>query len=65
MQRKTTSMNMRFDPELKEIAARMASRDGRTVSGLIEHLVRREAERQGFIFQQLHPADPSTPECTG
>jgi len=45
--RKTTTLNLRIDPVLKEAVRIAAARDHRSVANLIEVLIRRHCEEIG------------------
>lgn len=46
--RKTATLNLRIDPNLKEAARIAAERDHRSVANLIELLIRRHCETNGI-----------------
>lgn len=52
---KTDTLNLRVTPELKELVRQAAEREHRTVSNLIEVLVRQHCERQGIVIEQEQP----------
>lgn len=45
MERKTETLNLRVTPELKELLRQASSRDHRTLSNMVEFLVREHCER--------------------
>lgn len=46
--KKTTTMNLRVDPAIKEAAREAALRDHRSIANLIELLIRRHCEAEGI-----------------
>jgi len=46
---KTAEINVRTTPALKEAARRAAEKDARTLSGLIEYLLREACEKAGTL----------------
>jgi len=53
MDRKSETLNLRVSPELKALVRLAAERDHRTVSNLIEVLVREHCERLGIASSQV------------
>jgi hypothetical protein len=56
--RKTTTLNLRVDPTIKEAVREAAQRDQRSIANMIEVLIRRHCEavgitipEQGTLFQ--------------
>lgn len=49
MERKSDTLNLRVTPELKELVRQAAAKDQRTVSNLVEVLVREHCARQGIL----------------
>lgn len=50
--RKTTTLNLRVDPALKEAARMAALQDHRSVANLIELLIRRHCETAGIAIPE-------------
>ena len=48
-QPKTAQLNIRIDPALKEAAERYAADDSRSVTSLIEHLLRTTLREKGYL----------------
>jgi hypothetical protein len=44
--RKTTTLNLRVEPAIKEVLREAAQRENRSVANMIEVLVRRHCERE-------------------
>ena len=42
-------LNTRLDPEVKEAAERAAKADGRSLTGLVEFLLRKHCIEKGFL----------------
>lgn len=62
--KKTATLNLRIDPDLKEAARIAAQREHRSVANLIEWLVRRHCEAVGIeipkqeeLFEPAEPVD--------
>jgi len=49
MERKSDTLNLRVTPELKELVRQAATKEHRTVSNLVEVLVREHCTRQGIL----------------
>jgi hypothetical protein len=49
MERKGDTLFLRVTPELKELVRQAAAKDHRTVSNLVEVLVREHCARQGIL----------------
>ena len=59
--RKTTTLNLRVDPAIKEAIREAASRDHRSIANMIEILIRRHCEVVGITIpeqQALFGDDP-------
>ena len=59
--RKTTTLNLRVDPAIKEAIREAASRDHRSIANMIEILIRRHCEVVGITIpeqQALFRDDP-------
>ena len=50
--KKTSTLNLRIDPALKEAARAAALRDHRSVANLIELLIRRHCDAEGIEIPQ-------------
>lgn len=50
--KKTSTLNLRIDPTLKEAARVAALRDHRSVANLIELLIRRHCDAEGIEIPQ-------------
>jgi hypothetical protein len=48
--RKTTTLNLRVEPAIKEALRKAAQRENRSVANMIEVLVRRHCEREGIAI---------------
>ena len=46
--KKTTTLNLRVDPAIKEAVREAALRDNRSIANLIEILIRRHCEAEGI-----------------
>jgi hypothetical protein len=51
--RKTTTLNLRVDPAIKEALREAAQRENRSIANMIEVLIRRHCEIEGIVI----PAD--------
>jgi hypothetical protein len=53
--RKTAQFNMRFDPELKELAEKAAADDRRSLAALIEQLLEDHLREYGYLKPKRPP----------
>lgn len=52
--KKTTTLNLRIDPAIKEAVKVAANRDHRSVANMIELLIRKHCEQEGISIPQQH-----------
>ena len=52
--RKTTTLNLRVDPAIKEAIKTAANRDHRSVANMIEILIRKYCEQEGISIPEQH-----------
>lgn len=52
--KKTTTLNLRVDPAIKEAVKVAASRDHRSVANMIELLIRKHCEQEGISIPEQH-----------
>ena len=52
--KKTTTLNLRIDPAIKEAIKVAASRDHRSVANMIELLIRKHCEQEGISIPEQH-----------
>jgi len=52
--RKTTTLNLRVDPAIKEAIKTAANRDHRSVANMIEMLIRKHCEQEGISIPEQH-----------
>lgn len=61
-ERKTTAINLRMSPEVKELLRLAAAKEHRTLSNMLEYLVLRHCELSGLtvgsVPQERTPASP-------
>jgi len=50
--RKTTTLNLRVDPAIKEAIKTAANRDHRSVANMIEMLIRKHCEQEGISIPE-------------
>jgi hypothetical protein len=50
--KKTTTMNLRVDPAIKEAIREAAYRDNRSIANMIEVLIRRHCEEVGITIPE-------------
>ena len=50
--KKTTTMNLRVDPAIKEAIREAALRDNRSIANMIEVLIRRHCEEVGITIAE-------------
>ena len=50
--KKTTTMNLRVDPAIKEAIREAALRDNRSIANMIEVLIRRHCEEVGITIPE-------------
>ena len=55
--KKTTTMNLRVDPAIKEAIREAAHKDNRSIANMIEVLIRRHCEEVGITI----PEQPDLP----
>jgi hypothetical protein len=56
MERKTETLNLRVTPELKDLLRLASTREHRTLSNMVEFLVREHCERRQIAAQARRPA---------
>tara|TARA_R110002095_G_scaffold184083_2_gene161296 strand:+ start:6371 stop:6562 length:192 start_codon:yes stop_codon:yes gene_type:complete len=52
--KKTTTLNLRVDPAIKEAVKLAANRDHRSVANMIELLIRKHCEQEGISIPEQH-----------
>jgi len=52
--KKTTTLNLRVDPAIKEAIKVAANRDHRSVANMIEMLIRKHCEQEGITIPEQH-----------
>jgi len=52
--KKTTTLNLRVDPAVKEAIKIAANRDHRSVANMIEMLIRKHCEQEGISIPEQH-----------
>ena len=52
--KKTTTLNLRIDPAIKEAVKVAANRDHRSVANMIELLIRKHCEQEGITIPEQH-----------
>lgn len=52
--KKTTTLNLRIDPAIKEAVKVAANRDHRSVANMIELLIRKHCEQEGISIPEQH-----------
>jgi len=50
--RKTTTLNLRVDPVIKEAIKTAANRDHRSVANMIEMLIRKHCDKEGISIPE-------------
>ena len=55
-ERKTTAINLRMSPEVKELLRLAAAKEHRTLSNMLEYLVLRHCELSGLRLKGGRPA---------
>lgn len=50
--RKTTTLNLRVDPAIKEAVKEAANREHRSVANMIEMLIRKHCEQEGISIPE-------------
>jgi len=50
--RKTTTLNLRIDPAIKEAIKTAANRDHRSVANMIEMLIRKHCDNEGISIPE-------------
>ncbi len=50
--KKTTTLNLRVDPAIKEAIKEAANRDHRSVANMIEMLIRKHCEKEGISIPE-------------
>ncbi len=61
MERKTETLNLRVTPELKGLLRLASTREHRTLSNMVEYLVREHCERHQIVVQTQRPASRRKP----
>ena len=56
MERKTETLNLRVTPELKGLLRLASTREHRTLSNMVEYLVREHCERHQIVTPQQRPS---------
>ena len=56
MEHKTETLNLRVTPELKDLLRLASTREHRTLSNMVEFLVREHCERHQIAAQARRPA---------
>ena len=56
MERKTETLNLRVTPELKDLLRLASTRERRTLSNMVEYLVREHCERNQIASPPSRPA---------
>lgn len=56
MERKTETLNLRVTPELKDLLRLASTREHRTLSNMVEFLVREHCERHQIAAHAQRPA---------
>lgn len=51
-QKKTATLNLRIDPQLKEALRVAAQREHRSIANLVEVMIRRHCEAQGIAIPE-------------
>ena len=51
-QKKTTTLNLRVDPAIKEAIREAASQDNRSIANMVEVLIRRHCEEVGITIPE-------------
>lgn len=59
MDRKTETLNLRVTPELKDLLRLASTREHRTLSNMIEFLVREHCERHQIVSPPYSPTGSS------
>ncbi|WP_288356348.1 ribbon-helix-helix protein, CopG family [uncultured Cycloclasticus sp.] len=52
--KKTTTLNLRVDPAIKEAIKEAANREHRSVANMIEMLIRKHCENEGITVHEQH-----------
>jgi hypothetical protein len=52
--KKTTTLNLRVDPGIKEAVREAANRDHRSIANMIEILIRKHCEEVGISIPEQH-----------
>lgn len=52
--KKTTTLNLRVDPAIKEAIKEAATREHRSVANMIEMLIRQHCEKENIIIHEQH-----------
>jgi len=52
--KKTTTLNLRVDPAIKEAIKAAANREHRSVANMIEMLIRKHCEQEGISIPEQH-----------
>ena len=52
--KKTTTLNLRVDPAIKEAIKEAAYRERRSVANMIEILIRKHCENESIIIHEQH-----------
>jgi len=61
MERKTETLNLRVTPELKGLLRLASTREHRTLSNMVEFLVREHCERHQIVAQAQRPTPRRKP----
>jgi hypothetical protein len=52
--KKTTTLNLRVDPGIKEAVREAANRDHRSIANMVEMLIRKHCEEVGISIPEQH-----------
>ncbi len=52
--KKTTTLNLRVDPAIKEAIKEAANREHRSVANMIEMLIRKHCEKESITIHEQH-----------
>ncbi len=64
-ERKTTAINLRMSPEVKELLRQAAAKEHRTLSNMLEYLVLRHCEQTGLSLGSAAPPGQPSPRKQG
>jgi len=56
--KKTTTLNLRVEPAIKEAIREAANRDHRSVANMVEILIRQHCDRVGISIPEQHALFP-------